>query len=373
MLMNGPERISVNPHAQPQRLSSVSAFQASLLNHATSSYLFCGADPIDSRVFIRDDTGGILRQATTTDGWATTANFSVSTSKGLPTTPNAVLYSGVVKIIRFGASLYLLSKDSVTNLYGVYRAAPASGNTAFSWSAPLKQMTDASATALYPCFSADATYMYLAEYGDPTGGPTVWRSADGDTWTQIYTEVGQGTPMRHAHAIAPDPHNAGHLWMTLGDGNANRTVLRSTDYGDTWSTFEVSASWQAVQISFSQQYIYFAGDSQRGHVWVVDRRNTQKYWVCAGLAKNMGVPAAAASTDSFYANGYFGVVDPATDEYYFSLINDGAGGNTPGLFFVPFHGAAPVLLDKLASNATPVDIFQGFLWYGKSRRPVHST
>lgn len=370
--MSGPERVDVNLRAQPKRLSSASAFQASLLNHASSTYIAVGFDATDSRVFIRDDTNGALKQATSTDAWATTANFSVSNSKGLPASPNAVLYSTVVKIIRFGASLYLLAKDNVTNLYGIYRAAPASGNNAFSWSDPLHQFLTTAATGFATCFNADSAYMYLAEYGDPTDGPTAWRSADGTTWTQIYTETAQGTPMRHIHAIAPDPYNAGHVWMTLGDGDANREVLKSTDYGSTWETFEGSANWQAVQISFSSGYIYFASDSQRGHVWVMDRRNNQKYWICAGLAKNMSVPGAATVTDTFYVNGYAGCVDPSTDEYYFSLINDGAGGNTAGLFYVPFHGSPPVLIDKLATNATPVGIFQGFIWYGKSRRPLHS-
>ena len=66
------------------------------------------------------------------------------------------------------------------------------------------------------------------------------------------------------------------------------------------------------------------------------------------------------------------MVDPGTNEFYFTLLADGGGGNTPGLFVVPFPGAAPVLVEKFAAVASPMEIFQGYLWVGKYRRPLHS-
>ena len=352
--------------------SSNSAYQAMVLNHASSTYQFAGADETDGVVWVVDTTGGILRQGSTSDAWATTAGVTWSGNKTLPTSPNAVLYTAVTKLIRFGAHVYLLGKDSVTNLYGIYRSDPKAGSTAFVWSAPLHQFLSTAATALYTVFSSGGGYLWLGEYGDPTGGPTVWRSSDGTTWTQIYTEVGQGTPQRHMHAIAHDPYSPGTVWMTLGDANAGREIMKSTNYGTTWAVFEANAAWQAVQISFSATHIYFGGDSARGHLFVVDRETGTKRWACAGLAKNQAVPGAAASTDTFYTNGYFGVCDPNTGEYYFSLQNDGAGGNTLGFFVVPWLGAAPVLIEKPVNTGTPVDIFAGFVWCGKARRPLHS-
>lgn len=360
-----------SPCVLPVLPASASDYQSSVLNHASSTYKCVGYDDVDGLAFIRDDTGGVLRQGSSSDSWATTAGASWSTNKTLPTSPNAVLYSSVVRMLRFKGKLYLLAKDSVTNLVGVYRCDPAAGNTAFSWSTPVHQMLSTVASALWTCFHADADYLWLGEYGDPTGGPTVWRSADGTTWTQIYTEVGQSPAMRHMHAIASDPYAPGDVYMTLGDGNAARTVLVSHDHGDTWSVLAASATWQAVQISFSSLYVWFAGDSNRGHVWALVRATGALRWVCAGLMKNQAVPAAAASTDQFFHNGYFGTVDPATEEYYFSLVNDGAGGNTAGLCIVPFPGASPVLIDKLATNELPVFIAAGFIWFGKYRRPLH--
>ena len=354
----------------PPILSSQSSYQACIPQHATNTYNFVGGDPIDNVVWVRDDTGGILRQGTTSNGWATTAGVTWSSNKGLPTSPAAVAFGGVTKLMRFKDQIYMLARDA-GNLTGVYRAAPAAGNTAFSWSAALHQMS-AAATALYTSMSADDSYIYLLEYGDPAAGPTAWRSADGTTWEQIYTEVGQSPFQRHGHAIMPDPYAAGHVWMTLGDANAAREILRSTDYGLTWQVIEGNAAWQAVQISFTPTAVWFAGDSARGHAFFWSRTEQKLRWASAGLARNQAVPAAAASADQFYTNGWLGIVDPATNEFYFTLLSDGAGGNTPGLFIVPYPGAAPVLVEKFGTVASPLDIFQGFLWCGRVRRPLHS-
>ncbi len=356
----------------PRMISGDSNYQASILNHAANSYDFCGYDSVDSVVFIKDTTGGILRQGTTSDAWETQANATFTGNKTLPTSPNAVLYTGIVKIIRFKGKLYLLAKDSVTNLTGIYRTDPTPGATAFTWSAPLKQMMSSTATGLYTVFDADDSYMYLGEYGDPVGGPTVWRSADGDTWTQIYTEIGgAGGNQRHMHAIAADPYNAGHVWMTLGDANAPREIMRSVDYGTTWTLVTASSKYQGVQISFSPSWVHIAGDSQRGIVMAVRRSDNTIFWASSGSFKNLPVVAPAAVSDSWYYNAWYGVVDPITGEYYCTANDASAGGNTPGLFCVPFPGAAPLLVEKTASITSPVDIAAGFLWFGKYRRKLH--
>ena len=356
----------------PRMIAGDSSYQASILNHATNSYDFCGYDAVDSTVFIKDTSGGVLRQGTSSDAWEAQANATFTGNKTLPTSPNAVLYTGIAKIIRFKNQLYLLAKDSVTNLYGIYRTDPTPGATAFTWSAPLKQMTSSAATALYTGLDADASYMYLGEYGDPVGGPTVWRSADGDTWTQIYTEIGgSGGSQRHMHAIAADPYNAGHVWMTLGDANAPRETMRSIDYGTTWTLVTASSKYQGVQISFSPSWVYIAGDSQRGIAMAVRRSDNAIFWASSGSFKNLPVVAPAAVSDSWYHNAWIGVVDPLTGEYYCSANDSSAGGNTPGVFCVPYPGATPVLIEKPGSIASPIAIAAGFLWFGKYRRKLH--
>jgi len=354
-------------------LTSAAHYEASLLNHATQTYNFIGFDQIDGVVWVRDDTNGVLRQGTTNNAWSTTAGVTWSGSRARPTTPNAVLYTGIVKMLRFKASVYLLAKDSVSNITGVYRSPPIVGAGDFAWEAtPVKQLASAGATGFYTVLNADADYLYLAEYGDPTGGPSAWRSADGTTWEQIYTEVGQGTPQRHIHAITPDPYNAGHLWMTMGDANAPREIMRSVDYGNTWTLVTANSRYQGVQISFTRSYVYIAGDSQQGIVMTIDRDTNVITWASSGLFKNLPVPKPTALTDEWYYNAWVGVVDPATGEYYCSANDTSAGGNTPGLFCVPTRGAPPVLIEKLAAASLPVDIAGGMLWFGKYRRPLHS-
>jgi hypothetical protein len=226
-------------------------------------------------------------------------------------------------------------------------------------------MGSTGATSMYFSMSADANYIYVAEYGDPTGGPTLYRSGDGTTWTSIYTEVGQSPAQRHIHAVAADPFNTGHVWMTLGDANAQREILRSVDNGNTWTVVTGASAWQGVQISFAERWVYIAGDSSRGHLIVVDRETNTPYFASCGLVSNISVPAPSALGDSFYVQAWIGAVDPLTGAYYFSANDPSGGGNTPGVFMVPSVGKQPVLIGKVSSAMSPVEIYGGYLWVGK--------
>jgi hypothetical protein len=261
----------------------------------------------------------------------------------------------------------MLATDTVANLVRLYRATPTALATNWTWSAALFTQAEGS-TAFVTTLMHDANYIYLCEYGDPVGGPSLYRSADGVTWTTIYTETTQAIKQRHMHSAAPDPFTPGHVWMTLEDANADREIMRSKDYGATWSVVEPRSEWQAVQISFTRDHVWFAGDSDRGHVFTIDKATGTKSWACAGLARNLAVPQPAALTDKFYHNGFYGCVDPSTGVYYFSLQQDGAGGNTPGLFAVLYRGAQPILLSKLASASVPVEVFSGWVWCGPVRK-----
>lgn len=244
-------------------VSSQRPFVAAAGNLSAVVYIR-GYDAVDDRLFGTDTSAGQLKQST--DGGATW-----STNKGTPTN---VPYNQVVKIVRGpDGNLYLFGFNTVSNKCGVYRAAPAAGNTAFSWSTALYEQ-DASVTAtIMTNFSADATALYLGEYGDPTGGPLIMRSLDGTTWT---TSFARDATLRHCHAIAPDPYNPGHVWMTLGDGGS-KTVMKSTDYGVTWAVVIANFAWQGVQISFDATWVYIAGDQETSTFYVIDRTSATPY------------------------------------------------------------------------------------------------
>ena len=175
------------------------------------------------------------------------------------------------------------------------------------------------------------------------------------------------------HAIAPDPYNPGHVYMTMGDGGA-REWMRSTDYGATWVNLSISSTWQAVQISFSKDWVWGAGDSQNGHIILLDRETCTPRMGTLGSIKNMAVPAAAAVTDKFYVNAWYATVDPSTEVYYMTANDTSiAGSNTGGLFATPSIGSAPVLLDKFGTSAeTPIEVvpFTGCVWCGHYKRPL---
>lgn len=340
----------------PHTSASSSANYASTRNHATSSYILLGVDPVDNVVFVRDATNGVLRQ--TADLGATFSNSK--------TWPTNVAWDGAKGMLRFKNKLYLCAKDTSDNIYKVFSCDPASGNTAFSWSAALHAMTDANSTGFPGCFSCDDSYMYLSEYGDPGAGPCAWRSADGETWDVCYPA---DASLRHIHNITPDPYHAGHVYMTCGDGTA-KTIQRSTDYGATWEVVVASSRWQAVNISFSERYVFFAGDSQRGMVWFMDRDELVPRWYSPSMLANIAVPKPSALTDQFYFNAYYGVVDPDTGVFYASANDSSAGGTVAGLFAVYGPGEPAVLVEKLSAIQVPIQIFGGYLWFGYLRREL---
>src|SRR4029453_15757731 len=111
---------------------------------------------------------------------------------------------------------------------------------------------------------------------------------------------------RHVHAVAPDPYVPGQVWATLGDGTAE-SVIRSNDFGasGTWQVVVQSSYWQAVQISFSPQWVFFAGDAGKGTVYVLARVLLQPAWAASNYHADIPVPGGSP-TNSFYKNAFFG-------------------------------------------------------------------
>ena len=351
----------------PQSWGGVGAYEASLLNHASSSYIMYGYDDVDNLVFIRDDTGGMLRIATTTDGWKTLA---FSGNKGVPADVTNIISGGISKVLRFKNKIYMIAKATASGITGVYRADPALGNTAYSWSAQLLSLQPG-ATGIYTSLTASENYIYCGEYGDPANGPNVYRSSDGIAWDLIWTETDKNPKQRHVHAIYEDPYNSDHLWLLMGDANAKREIMRSRDAGATWEVVFGGYEFQGVQCSFTENYVWVAGDSGRGILFTINKSTNECRWASHGTPKNISVPYPTALGDQFYGNAFFGVLDPTTMCFYSYATDISSGGNTAGVFITPYPGGPLVLLEKLANNAGCIDIFGGYLWFGRYRRKLH--
>ena len=343
--------------------------QEPFLNHATSTYNILGFDAVADTVYVNDATGGRILRGTSSDAWQTTAGVTWSGTLGASgplSYPTDVTYLNARKMIRFKDNLYLFAVATTGTLVGIWRSPVTSGNTFLSWTAlPLHSFASL-ATALFTCFDADDEYLYAAEYTSQASfTPKVYRSADGDTWETVIDESVAGV-VRHFHAIAPDPYNPGHVYITCGDGIA-KTIQRSTDYGATWDVIVASSQWQAVEISFSADYVYFAGDSQNGIVWKMHRSDLTPRWVTPWLLKNIPVTAPAAVADQYYANAWYGAVDPSSGDYYAAANDASVSGNTAALFLIR-EGEAPILCSKFSAIQSPVFMAGGVVWCGKYRK-----
>jgi uncharacterized repeat protein (TIGR01451 family) len=324
-------------------------------NHPTNYLLVRGVDTVAGNLIANDTSSGFPRQSA---DWGATW----SGNKGLH--PNTS-YTTFGKVVRFKGNLYVLSKDASTGRFGVYRTPPAAGNTMYSWTSALVTLAPG-ASSLNTTMNADDSYLYLGEYGDPQGGPRILRSVDGVDWEVVF---GPDASLRHIHAVAPDPYNPGDVWATTGDGGG-KAVMRSTDFGapGSWQVVVSSSYWQAVQISFSPEWVFFAGDSGTGTVWVLDRQHLQPIWAATNYHATMPVPGGSTG-DSFYRNAFYGSVDPVTGVYYASTAADTSGANTKGLFALPAVGGELQFLDFNAAG-TEVFIAGGRVWSGPYNYPL---
>lgn len=202
----------------------------------------------------------------TTGLFTSTDNVSL-TSHALP----ADVASGaqVDRVVRFGSYVYCYAVNDA-NVAKVYRSQPPSAGTV-SWTAVKSTAGNGVIGTALDCssWSTGTNYLFVAEYADPSGGPSLYRSSDGSSWTSV---LGPVSGLRHFHAVAADPYNPGHVYLTAGDGNS-KVLYRSTDSGANWTLLISDDRYQAVQISFSPEWVWFAGDDQTITVWVISRGN----------------------------------------------------------------------------------------------------
>ena len=199
--------------------------------------------------------------------------------------------------VLFKGNYYITAKKTSDGLPGIFRAAPITGTADFSWSAAL--LTGAAGSGIIStALAADDQYIYWGEYGDPTGGPSVYRSPDGTTWTRI---LGPGSfAARHVHGIFTDPYNPGHVYLTCGDAGSAGYNYRSTNYGATWSPLPnglgTNQAWQSVQVSFDQDWIYFGPDTTSNFsVFRADRATLTPRWMGRQSHRYLPVPTGLPS------------------------------------------------------------------------------
>ena len=338
-----------------------------------SSRIFCGYDATTGYYYFYNSSG-FYRSLTPTSSMTSI------------TLPGGAIYSGNrITVRRFGSYLYCLvvTSSNGSTAPALYQSDP----TTISWTKVLDLGTHTD--ILWTGIDADASYIYVTEYsssaqgesanGGPDNGVRIYRSAigSGTTWNvQITIPKLSGGGIRHAHAIACDPYRPGHVYLTVGDAGSDRKVMRSTDYGVNWTTIvgSTQAGFQAVQISFSPTWVWFAADSVTLGgltVWVMDRDDLTPRWATLDYHRMIAVPGGAQSrkiTDASFTSGS-GTMTSATASFTSAdvgrFIYDTQNVND-GTYIASVTDSSTVVLSQAALNTLSSQSLTigGDEWYG---------
>jgi hypothetical protein len=197
---------------------------------------------------------------------------TLSSNKGVPLSGQTNPGNQIGQVVRFKSLWVCVTTDQDNNYAAIYTSPAPGSSGSCTWT--LRQaLTAGSSGRFFPIIAQDGTAVIVGEYGDPltaaVKNPHIWRSTDGTTWTSVWSASGSNN--RHVHAVAPDPYAAGTWYATFGDG-PSPCMLKSTDYGVTWAGVDaVPSARQAVQISFTSDYIWLAPDASQAPLWLLDR------------------------------------------------------------------------------------------------------
>ena len=91
-----------------------------------------------------------------------------------------------------------------------------------------------------------ADSLYVTEYGEceAGGGPSVYRSTNGNTWANMETFSG----FRHLHGVWATAAE-GSLYVALGDDAGSQSIQRSVNAGVDWT--EISSTKQPVSFAYA--------------------------------------------------------------------------------------------------------------------------
>jgi hypothetical protein len=268
-------------------ITSESPFYPVTTVNATNTMLVKGYDSVNHTIFVINMNNSQFQ-------FSTDYGATWSMDKELP---GNITYLNFKKVVAFKNKYYAIGMDATdANKYKIYSCDIPAWGSACSWT--LVHTLSDNATLLCG-FSSDSQYIYCGEYCGTTpitGGPSAWRSADGTTWLAFF---GPDPDIRHIHDIKPDPFNPGHVWMTTGD--ASKPIMKSVDYGDNWELIATNSVWQCVQISFTEDYVWLAGDAdRRATAFVVNKITSEVMSASPNSHHNMAVPGEYfAATTTF--------------------------------------------------------------------------
>jgi hypothetical protein len=254
-----------------------------------------------------------------------------------------------------------MAVDQTSGVTAVHKSQPPSAGTV-SWTSVLTMAgTGVIGTMLNATsWTTGTNYLFAGDYADPSGGPSLWRSANGTSWTKV---LGPVAGLRHFHAVAGDPYAPGTVYLTAGDGQ-QKVLARSTDSGATWTWIITDDIVQSVQISFSPEWIYLAGD-QGGSVtvWVIDRsRPTVPIIASTNHHTHLAVPGGVAGRGLFTdgvltaSSATFTSATAAFDSTdvgrFLRFLNVSASiANTGGIYITAVNSPTSVTLNKAAGGS----------------------
>ncbi len=332
------------------------------------TFLLRGIDMIDDVLYASDLDSDAIRQSA---DWAATW----SAPKSLPPKSRA---DEVTVVVRHNAALFCAGRDTASARLSVWTSPLAGGDTPFQWVATPLLAQDFTSAKSGTQLTHDDRYLYAGEYGNPPNGPNLYRSLDGTTWETVFSGADQlaaiGRTARHIHAVAVDPYNAGHVYITTGDFgiHTGAALWRSTQAGDpgTWEVVLATGRYQSSQISFDATTIWLAADNHVDTAVVVDRTTITAATASPTHHYQIPVPGGAPG-DAYYRIASHGRVDPTTGIYYCVATTD--IGNTQGMFAIPAIGAPVELIDPGGQDIqmhSAVFIAHGNVWSGQWYRPL---
>jgi hypothetical protein len=314
-----------------------------------------GIDAVDNVMYFTNRNTG-----------ATEVSYDNGATVETKTRPSGVSGNNVIKILRFKSHIYLVSPTDDTKVTTkIWRTpAPAKGVWNPVWEEVFTFQPNR--WCMMSGINADSNYIYTCEYSLPDQpSHSVYRSADGVTWETVINN--EPSPnVRHFHGINSDPFVPGSVWLTSGDGSATKFIWRSTNYGATWTVVGTLIVHQAVQISFDEKFVYFAGDGVNATLLVYNKAKNKLGLGSQNYHANIAVPAPTTVSDKFTGNAYVGCVDPSTGIYY-CVANDLLDGNTTGLFYLPQVGGMVHLIQKGFDYTSEVYVHGSYVYCGLQR------